>query len=464
MRDGRWGETTGMEYAVLNAIYNVRRGLPCYQDLNQNASIPVYNYGFYSFYGLTARLVNVGDDQYMTFVRLLTLGFAVGICAAMAFWVRRTIPNWRDSGIAGIILAISASVTICFGPFIGWFSLSARPDIPMVAAELTGFALAIIGLKRRNLFLFLCSAGIFALAWSFKQNAFSLFSGVLLLTLLLRQWRFFILSSLTFTSFVTLIFILAGPSYIKHAFYIFAFNNYSLTNIIRELQTALITGFYVLIPAIYVGYIIFKSDERADSLFILPWLLSGLGAVSCLVAIGTSRNHLFTFYYIGGLVVIYGIAKILRGEISFQKRLTGLIALSIVIALGAVLTLSYLLFPNRFGRITVPVFPGASPSQRHLYLSASEPKFIENPFDALPWNSGQIPSESINTYFYFSLVKGGMFKETIEDRAQRGYYASAFVSNQKFVQAFKSNKYDLVSLLPNGVWYFKRTAEASIGN
>jgi hypothetical protein len=105
----------------------------------------------------------------------------------------------------------------------------------------------------------------------------------------------------------------------------------------------------------------------------------------------------------------------------------------------------------------VPFFPGASPAQRDLYLSAPHPKFIENSFDALPWNSGQTPSEAISGYYYFYLVKRGFYKQTIEDRAKRGYYASAFVSDPNFVKAFRSGQYDLVSLLPNGVLYFKRT-------
>ena len=464
MQDGRWGETTGMEYATLNIIYNVQKGLPCFHDLNQNATIPVYNYGFYSFYGLIARLVNVGDEQFMTFVRLMTLGFAVAACTVMALWIKRTISNWRNSGIVGIILAISVSIIICFGPFIGWFNLSARPDIPKASTELAGLAVAIMAFKRKNLFLFLCSAGIFALAWSFKQNAVFVFLGVLLSALLFHQWRFFILGSLTFISFVALIFPLAGPFYIKHVFYVLGFFDYSLTSVIRQLQPAFLTGFYVLIPAIYIVCLILLSDVKAKSLFLLPWFLSGLGAISCLSLVGTSRNQFFTFYFISGVVILYGVAKILRGEICYRQRVNGLIALSIVIALGSILTLSYLVFPNRFGRITVPVFPGRSPSQRHLYLSAPEPKFIENPFDALPWNSGQTPSESINTYFYFSLVERGLLKETIEDRAHRGYYASAFVSSQQFVQAFKSSEYKLVSLLPNGVWYFKQTAKTSSRN
>jgi hypothetical protein len=455
--DGQWGETTGIEYATLNAIYNVRRGLPCYHDLDQNASIPVYNYGFYSFYGLLARLANIGDDQFMTFVRFLTLGFCISGCLVMAIWIRKTIPNWRMSRILGVILALSVSINIFFGPFVGWFNLSARADILVILAELSGFTIAIIALNQGKLLLFLCSTVIFFLAWSFKQNTIFVFSGVLVLTLMLRRWLFFVLGSLTFMSFVILIVILAGPFYIKHVFQIVQFVEYSLTNIIRELPSAFLTGFYLFIPAIYIGYLLLVKGERKDSVFLIPWLFGGLGAIYCLGGSGASRNQLLTFYVIGGSVIIYGISKMLKGEVHFQNKLAGVISLILIVALGTVLTLSYLIFPNRFGRITVPVFPGVSPAQRDLHLSAPNPKFIENSFGALPWNSGQTPSEAISNYYYFDLVKKGIFKQTIEDRAKCGYYASAFVSDPNFVKAFRSKEYDLVSLLPSGVLYFKRT-------
>lgn len=455
VQDGRLGETSGMECIALNGIYNVRRGFPCYHDLNQNASMPVYNYGFYTFYGLTARLANVKDDQFITFVRLVTLGFAVGICAAMTFWVQRTIPKWRNSGIMGVILAVSVSVSICFGPFVGWWCLSARPDIPMAIGELVGLAIAAIALKRRNLFLFICSAGIFALAWSFKQNAVFVFSGVLLLTLLLRQWRLFLLGSLTFISFVALIFALAGPFYVQHVFQALSVFSYSLTSVIREVQPAFLTGFYVFLPSIWVAGLLLLRGRNEWS-FLLPWFLSGLGSVLSLAAEGSSRNYLFTFYFISAVGIFYGISKILSGEISSQHKVKGLIGLIIVMVLGSGLTLFYLTFPNRFGRLTVPVFPGVNPSQLHIYLSAPKPKFIENPFYALPWNSGQAPSECIFPPYYLLLVKRGFIQETIEDRARRRHYASAFVSNPNFIKAFKSSEYNLISLLPNGVLYFER--------
>jgi hypothetical protein len=453
--DGRWGETTGMECIALNGIYNVRKALPCYPDLNQNASMPGYNYGFYLFYGITAKLVNVSDDQFMTFVRLLTLGCAVVGCAVMAFWIRRTIPNWRNSGRTGMILAISASVTICFGPFIGWWCLSARPDIAMAAAELAGLAFAVIAMKRKNIFLFICSAVTFGLAWSFKQNAVFVFGGILILLLLFHQWRFVLVGSLTFMSFVALIFALAGPFYVQHVFQLFSVFSYSLSSLIRELQPAFVTGFYVFVPSIWVAGLLLLQGRNELS-FLLPWFLSGFGSVLSLVTEGSSRNYLFTFYFISAVGILYGISKILNGEISFQHKVRNLIALIIVLALGSGLTLSYLTFPNRFGRLTIPVFPGVNPSQLHMYLSAPKPKFIENPFYALPCNSGQAPSESIFVPYYLLLVKRGFFQETIEDRARRGYYASGFVSNPKFIEAFKSGEYDLVSLLPNGVWHFER--------
>jgi hypothetical protein len=240
-------------------------------------------------------------------------------------------------------------------------------------------------------------------------------------------------------------------------FQIVQFVEHSLTNIIREIQPAFLTGFYLFIPAISIGYLLLVRGKRKDSMFLIPWFFGGLGAIYCLGGSGASRNQLFTFYFIGGGIMIYGLSKILRGEVYFQKKLMGMISLIVVVGLGTVLTLSYLLFPNRFGRITVPFFPGASPAQRDLYVSAPNPKFIENSLDALPWNSGQTPSEAISDYYYFDLVKKGFFNQTIEDRAKLGYYASAFVSNSNFVKAFRSGEYDLVSLLPNGVLYFKRT-------
>jgi hypothetical protein len=227
----------------------------------------------------------------------------------------------------------------------------------------------------------------------------------------------------------------------------------------KEVLRAFMMGFYVFIPALYLGYLICRGSKETESLMLLPWFIGGLGSISCLAVIGASRNHLLTFYFIGSLICIYGISKAVAGEIVFRKILQCSIPLSIILFLACVLSASYLAFPNRFGRITVPVFPGTSPSQRHLYLSAPQPKFIENSFDALPWNSGQIPSEAISTYFYFSLVKRGMLKETIESRAKLGYYASAFVSDPRFVNAFESNNYLLVSLLPNGVYYFRQAAE-----
>jgi hypothetical protein len=417
--------------------------------------MPGYNYGFYLFYGVAAKLVNVSDDQFSTFVRILTFGCAVVGCAVMALWIQRAFLLLRNFGVVGIILAIAVSINVWFGPFVGWWCLSARPDITMASIELAGFAISLIAMKRKNIFLFICSAATFALAWSFKQSAVFVFGGVLIVVLLFREWRFFIVGGLTFMSFVAIIFVLAGPFYVQHVFQLLGVIGYSLSSLIRELQAAFVTGFYVFVPStLAAGLLLLRG--RNELLFSLPWLLSGLGSFLSLAAEGSSRNYLFTFYFICALGILYGILKILSGEISFQRKARGLIVLIIVMVLGSGLTLSYLAFPDRFGRLTVPVFPGVNPSQLHIYLSAPKPKFIENPFYALPYNSGQVPSESIFIPYYRLLVKKGLIQETIEDRAGRGYYASAFVSNPSFVKAFESSGYDLVSLLPNGVVYFER--------
>lgn len=457
--EGRWGETTGMEWVALNIIYNVRKGLPCYHDINQNASVIVYNWGFYSIYGWVARVMNVSDNQFINLPRLLTLGCAVVGWAAMALWIRRRIAHWKESKIMQTVAAFAVSTNIWFGPFVGWWCLSARPDIPMAAAEVAGLSLARLAMRGRNTLLYICTAALFALAWSFKQNAIFVCLGVLLTVLLLGEWRFLLAGGLTFASVLIVTFAVAGPFYMEHVIWLPIIFERSLVAIARGVQSGFLTGFYVFVPVVFVAGMLFLRGEREELGLIVPWCISGLGSILFISAEGSSRNYLLSFYFIGGMVIVEEAGKFIKSEIRVRQGRVLMVALCILIALEGILAFSYLAYPNGFGRISVPVFTGSNPERFRLYLSEAKPIFIENAFDALPWNSGQTPSECIDTHFYLLLVRKGVLKETIEDRARRGYYAAAFVSSKSFVKAFKSGQYECVSVSADGVWQFRRNME-----
>ncbi len=179
--------TIGFEHESLYAVWKWVRGLPVYADpFAPPYAVSYFNWAFYAVYGLVVSAVlgmaGLGMDWLPTVARGVTL--VLSVTGAVAFYRLLGLAE-EDHRIerSGFTLLVFA------GPLVGFWTMTARPDMGALAFE----ALALYAFftldKRSTLAAVLAAAGLAYLAWAFKQSNVGIAGALGFYLLIERRWR-----------------------------------------------------------------------------------------------------------------------------------------------------------------------------------------------------------------------------------------------------------------------------------
>jgi len=450
VRDGEWAQTTGYEAGGLNLIYREANGIRPYGDLDKDATPGVFNGLFYTIYGGVAR--PLVDRPVAMVLALRLFSFVVMTIAAIAFGreaarvLDRGIGNRSRSALMGAVCAIA----VCFGPFTGWWWLTARPDIVVFACETIALVTVRRALDEGRRGIPWAAPICVALAWGFKQNAVVV-AAALLVFAPEPAWRFRVALAAACAAVFAALRIYEGPFYTQQLIWLAAARGQlGLKYVMPQVVTALQVGApFLLVPILELPAAWKRSASGRLTAFL--FVLSGVAATIQLARVGPSRNYFFTTYLAGALLLVDAFAA---RTIAPMWRRAAMTAAAVYVA---VLPALYLARPNQLGRVTVTTLDVADARARVVVMrAAAAPRYVEDNLDALPWHSGQAVIETIDQAVYDSSVSAGVITISIADRARAFYYGSAFVNSAVWRETFERAGYVLVRTLPGDVAYYRR--------
>jgi hypothetical protein len=178
----------GAEGPHVFALWRALHHLPVYGAALSAPFVRVPgNAAFYETWAAVLRLFGVEGEGILLWGRVLTFASALGgatawaalLCAVSGANVRR---GW------GLSLGLGL-VTWLGGHFVGWWSLSIRPELPALACATVGLWLAVEGVKRDRSAWMAGSGAAFALAWGMSSQTWALAAGVGVWLVLARKWN-----------------------------------------------------------------------------------------------------------------------------------------------------------------------------------------------------------------------------------------------------------------------------------
>lgn len=177
--------TSGFEEESLFTLWRAVHDQPVYLDpVRQPYAAAYFNWLFYrSYAALIGPLVGRTSDAIIPAGgRLVTAGFALLGVAALGSLLWRVL-----AGQAAIANGLAAFVW--FGPLVGWWAHTVRPDVGALALETAALAVLLQLYRSRPLAAVVASGLLFYCAWSFKQSYIFGLGTALLFLVFRRQWR-----------------------------------------------------------------------------------------------------------------------------------------------------------------------------------------------------------------------------------------------------------------------------------
>ncbi|QEH37576.1 hypothetical protein OJF2_61670 [Aquisphaera giovannonii] len=370
---GLYLATSGGEPVSMYNVLKLQRGLPLYQDPRDPPFYPttLYNAGFYAFYAAATWPWRHDTAAVVPAMRLVSLGLqALGVGASMALallaWNRRRSP--RAAGWAGLAMALAAVAT-CFGPLLGWWTVTTRPDIG--AAAFAGIGLVVmIGLGgRRPLAAAAIAGACLAAAWSFKQSCVLIAGGMVLAAIWQRRYAVAAMLMLPSALVVAAFLAILGPDYRANVLWATSLSAFSLANLARMASLLAVKGGLPLLASAAAlpflgraGWM--RREERAT--LVACWLTTLLGGLVTSCRTGSEANYFFELWFVVVLLVMAGVrllwdaAESAASPARVRRARPALAALGLMVAAWAGLDALRIagVGDGRLGRIRLALEPG----------------------------------------------------------------------------------------------------------
>jgi hypothetical protein len=229
--------TTGGEESCIYSVWKLVNGFPLYEDPRVAPfSITLYNYLFYWVYAVGG-LVSGGSGQELLLAGRLTslsiaaVGAAGQYCLVCNLWPSLATQRLKFAVCCAVIL-------VWFGPLVGWWTLSFRPDLLALAMTTWGcWSYSRYLSSRRVVFLVACGLLFFA-GWAAKQSVVALAAGTFLHVLGQRdRFRGIAFMILPFVLLAVASLLIGGQEYRMNVIWGPSINDYAVQ---RMLRTALL--------------------------------------------------------------------------------------------------------------------------------------------------------------------------------------------------------------------------------
>ncbi|MDP7667222.1 MAG: hypothetical protein QF738_04075 [Rhodospirillales bacterium] len=387
--------TSGWEQESLFAIWKSLQGLAVYADPYEIPfAASVYNWLFYqSFAGVTGSalgLLTLEDAWIPTIARLFTLAGAV---AGSAICYRSFVAVVGSADRPLKALSAAFAVFVFFGPLIGFWAITARPDVWALALEILGVLLFWRFHRSRSVPALLAAALALYAAWAFKQANVLIAVSIALFLLTRRDWKGFGLFAAALGAGWGLT-LAAGPPDYAAALLEATRKGFSLAQMTRNLanfsvkSVPSLAAFAGLLGALLVSPRLkqaFHEDDR------WAFAVVGVGATAVLTVaasakIGASEVYYLPLSYLLALGVLVGTA-ILRAEAAGTQRTRVLPAVLWTSAFGwgANLAAVATVFLGFQGVLSVTPQHARNLEVRRCVEALPKPVFVDNLYLSLPW-------------------------------------------------------------------------------
>lgn len=418
--------TSGFEEESLFALWKFHHGWPIYHDpyaIPYTASY--FNWFFYNAYGVFVStflsLFNLSEAWIPTLGRLLTLlivtlGFAVT-------YVLLTYSRARFLSSTYKITAFSLAVLLWFGPLVGYWAMTVRPDLLGLLFDTFAAAFILLFINKRPRWAIVGAALACYLSWSCKQINIVMPLAIGFYLLFQRKWGLWALFSCLLVLGYSLTLFIATESMLNSLFFIKTAIPLSSAVWVNNLTLFVkkSSPVWILLDLIILTSVL---DKRKRTLILrhpavqlggwglLAWALTLLPASS---KVGSADNYHFiallflTFIVGGGLSILLKHQRIWHEITLGLSGVVFLIAVSVAALNGSMQALT-------------------AQHVQHLALQKCmaclpKPIFILNHYAALPWINPSSHSFVIAHNYWFDRAQGLPFEQGgIGGLIQQGYF------------------------------------------
>jgi hypothetical protein len=176
----------------------------------------VYNWLFYVAYGSVTEAIRgaleLGEPWVPTLARLLTLlGVGAGVAGAYASYAIMLRPPDRPTKI----VFFGFAVLVAAGPLVGFWGLTARPDLWALVLEIVGVGLFWRLYDSRPTAAAVTFLAFAYAAWAFKQTSVTAAGAVALFLLAERDWKSLAILSVPLAGSIVATLALGSSAYVK---------------------------------------------------------------------------------------------------------------------------------------------------------------------------------------------------------------------------------------------------------
>jgi hypothetical protein len=455
-RDSLYAQSTGAETPPLYGIYKVWTGRTLYEPLSVTATPMIYNYLFYYTYGYLAKIFVTNAESLPLFSRMVTLIVTLSFSVGLLFYIRNKTNKYLAHNLSygqrsGLYFL---ALVVFIGPFIGWWNLTARPDLFGMGLELCAIILLLTAKKIYGFGRVIATTFIFWLAWSFKQNLILVYLGFLVILLIDRRYRQLFVSAIFFSLLCCLPLVWFGVPYAENIIRIPAVNPWKLEYALRVFSETLVAGAYFYLPVFFLlgRQLSRRFQPNANCrILLLIFVMTFVGGFVNSARWASGRNHYFAAYLVAGIFIVEYLISSWKNVDGNQIKFARYVCLCLY-SIGLALGLLYLILPNRFGRISLLTRSQRETNKEIISVirAAAKPVFVQNNYLALPWNCGQDYSDIVDdTTYIFSGIT------IVEQRIKNRYYAEAFLSEEsRWKDLFEESGYKQTQRL-SGLIRFK---------
>ncbi len=407
--------TSGFEEESLYAVWRSLHGEPIYVD---GARLPYasayFNWLFYSAYVTVLKpVVTPGTASLIPRAgRIVTAIGAISGAIVLFLLLRRIL-----DGALGLPAAVAAFVF--FGPLVGWWAHTVRPDVWALALEAGALASLLAWHRERPWRATLVSLGCFYAAWSFKQSyALGLLAGTLFLGSH-RKWRH-ALALLTGSMLLWAVTAAAlGPGYRAAQHGTFLSNTFYYAHGWNNLRNALEKSLPLIVLAVWAGT---RQRGRDPHPSPLPEDATRLGWIGVAVSLpfafaASCKLGAWSNYFFSTALLLT-----LAGAGGFSLRPSRVVS-SIVCAMIAVMQLGASF--GWAGRVHLDDETRFTAQAWEMFRSLPEPRFTSENRLQLPWLNPGSPALVLAYNYDQERRSGRPFEHGgVGGLIERGYFAS----------------------------------------
>jgi hypothetical protein len=374
--------TSGGEQESLFAIWRPVHGQPTYVNPTEVPYAAAYfNWLFYATYTQAAKVaVHSHGDAAIAKVGRLASSVGAVVGALLLFYLLRKA---RQGSVA---IAAGVASFVFFGPLVGWWAITVRPDICALAFEAAATVLLLTGYSRRPTLTVLGAAVLFYAAWAFKQTSIAGLATALLFLLVRRQWRLVAILAATSIALWAITFVTLGSAYRSGVLHGGTVSNFNLAIGWMNLTEMLKKTFPLWVLA---APAIFHRGEEANDAPSLEqdmrlWGRFGLLVTLPLAFAGSCKVGASSNYYFG--------LQFMLALLSTGPARSGLVKMVTPAALSAAVALQFLVATGRLGSIDLLPQAREHAASWSVWKKEPEPRFSVATAFNQPWlNPGSPP-------------------------------------------------------------------------